>query len=428
MPPITEVAKDASIKNVEHYEDLRSALDADVNSIKNEFDKGNQDQYNFYLNLAKDALKKQGFKAREGKHVELELIRFCLYLEDQELLETLPEWLMGSLERNTIYYNKFFRPYAYSDQEKLEFEVPVADIKKREYQPLRVIEGGMMTDTGSSGIIDPEEFDSLLEQHVDRLRNARTQQIQESIQEITKRLLNSDFSNQTDVVIAIAENKALRQMVSICLNRLNVSMMTTQVTDSDVQSKRTNFEPGQAYSLEQYKNGIAQAVITITDLQAAQEENKKAEAKLKTSESEKAQATRDAAKLRAEVETLKKELEKETNKPAIKDAKVLLYRIAWVDQGKRYYLGTSSNEDEKIPATNTYPIRSLIKTTVKKESMVFDSIEDLKTQLDKAIKLYNKIDRKQLISLEHLKNCFVVSLLEYIDHGIVKKTIVKNIL
>lgn len=428
MPSIRETSNDSNAKNTEYYEDLRTTLDNDINKIVRDYQSGQNAQYSYYLSLAKDALKKQGFKAREGIQVEQELIRFCLFLEDQEILESLPEWLAGSLDRNPALFKKYFRPFNYSDEEKARSEVITPEFKSREYKPLRLIEGTNQTNDKSSGDIDPELFDTVLEQHVDRLKTLRTQQIEDAIQQISKRLLNSDISNTSDVVAAIAENKALRQMLSICLNKVKVSLATTLVTDTEVQSKRTGFNPGETFTLEQYKNGVNQAVDIIGKLQEASAENEKSSVKIKTVESEKAQATRDAAKLRSELEASRKELERETSKPAIKDAKVLLYRIAWIDQGKRYYLGTSAGEDELIASSKTYPVRTLIKTTVKKESMVFNSIEDLKNQLDKAMKFYSKINRKQLISLTHLRECFVVTLLEYEDKSIVKKTIVKNIL
>lgn len=407
--------------STESYIDVRDAYDSDIAKVLLSLSSGDSVQHHHYLNLAIDTLKSIGFIASKDRKAQLELIRMMFYLEDNNLMETRTEWFEGQYAENPGFFGKFYAPGVDPEDLDIVKDAPRSFVQTQILDPVK--------DAPDSYPVNPFDIlDIEIERAADRLRAARDRQIEETIAELTRKLLNTDTVQKTDVVVALSENKVLKQMLGALFAMLKVEIITTNIdyTSVAVRGHRHAFDPNKQYSLEQYKNGLQAAIAIIEQFHEAARENTASKQALVQSEASKKQVAFEHANTRSDLEKAQRELEILRKKPLVEQATPIRYRIAWDDEDdERVFLGTS--DPDAITEDGVYRVSSLIKTTSKREAIQFTDRNLLKKQLENAIKWYSRIRRDQHISLVHLKSAYAVTLLEYAEKPTPTTKILKSL-
>jgi hypothetical protein len=412
------------------------------------------------------------FKNHDPKYVILdpkEALRFAFFLEDQFQTDNYDygEELDKNYKRNPDFFSRYFRvvkeekegeiiPAETDDKENNVINMNVA--QESSLEEIAPVDGDIWTKTmeilpesfSMDGIIIENEETNLEESYEEinleeskaiteaeaeasldqaiievttEISKARQQDLVKSLKELLVRATKLKIVDKNDVLVALGETVTLRRIIISMFAKLGVQVSSTQLIGTQLKDKVVNFvEAPSDISLDDLKYGLTKAHVKIDELVKQGEEFNKVEAKRKEFETKIKSVSQEIGLVSSKNKELELELSKEVRKPKIADSKNLYCYIAWDDDGTRYYL---SSEEEPNDA-GLYRTNSLMKKKKKTNAIKFTDNSIALVQIERSIKYYNKINTKEKISLEHLRNAYLVSILEYSDKSRLKKTIVRE--
>jgi hypothetical protein len=444
----------------ELYENIRELYDLDLEELEKV--DINRQQRDYYCNHLLNQLTEGG-----NKYAALdfdELIRIAIHFEN--LLDGTSAgakgeevdfvwWLDWNYNRNPDFFSKYFEKIepvkTATDISMEEMQQEIEDEnseelmdQEQEQEQEQEIEGSENTEKMKNEIInnlqnidtdklsfkEKEIYDhnqtfgenhkwisdaalSQIVEVIDEIQDQRRVALQTSLMSVMSRVLSTNFLDKSDILSAMSENVIYRQMLVDMFAFLEVEINTTKIeeTKSSVSSSQMRFEKGQPYSIGDLKRGIISAKIRMEDL--LKNGNKYEEIRENFIRSE-----NENNKLRNENNVITAKLKNNDTKfanllvrPRIEEATELYCYVCFNDGDKIYYIGTTAKDPT---SSGIYPTASIIKTK-RTEAVRFETKAIALLQIEKIKQFYSKINRLQKISLQHMKEAYTVSILEYQD-------------
>ena len=333
----------------------------------------------------------------------------------------LSNFLEENYERNpeffSLYFSKVPKRFTIKSQNKIA-DKPEEQVEEK-VEPL-VLTPEVFKELPTESFVD-SGFDVKLASIVTELQEYRSKEIQSKISYIVEKIGTVPFSSKEEIISTLGETVLLKQIISSLFHNLKVSTVsTTFSTDNNqgVQERKIEFQPNISYSLSDYKNGYTQAIVKISSVLESEKQFNELKARITASDANNAKLNLKNSDLNSKIDLANQKYRDLESRPKIEDQKVLYVYITWseIEDNKKitYYLGTS--DEKSITPSNVYKVSTLVKTTKRGEGVKFKNVECAKLQLERSKIHYDKINRKQGISLdEHIKKAKLIQIIEYIS-------------